>query len=103
MNKRGAAIWWHLVIIELPSHQSSPNNDVWHSMQERTNLGLITSSSDTDPNSNGDTGLVDGNHASVREFDLHTGGVDIERTRNHFLVHDRFLLNLFLFSWTSGL
>ena len=47
-------------------------------------------------------GAVNGNHASVSEFDLHTGGVDIEHTGNHILIHNSVLLKLFLFSWSSG-
>ena len=47
-------------------------------------------------------GAVNRNHASVIEFDLYTGGVDIKRTRNHFLIHNSVLLNLFLFSRSSG-
>ena len=31
-------------------------------------------------------GAVNGNHASVSEFDLHTGGVDIELARNNLLT-----------------
>ena len=48
-------------------------------------------------------GAVNGNHVSVSKFDLNTGSVDIERTGNNLLTHNRVLLNLFLFSWTSGL
>ena len=47
-------------------------------------------------------GAVNGGHAAVHKSDFDAGSIDIERTRNHFLVHDRFLLNLFLFSRSSG-
>ena len=48
-------------------------------------------------------GAVNGDHASIGVFDLNAGGVDIERTGNNFLIHNRGLLNLFLFSWSSRL
>lgn len=48
-------------------------------------------------------GAVDGDHTAIRIPDLDTGGVDIERTGNNFLIHNSVLLKLFLFSWASGL
>ena len=44
-----------------------------------------------------------GNHVSVSECDLNTGGIDIELTGNNLLLHNSVLLKLFLFSWASGL
>ena len=46
---------------------------------------------------------VNGDHAAVYKPDFDTGSVDIERTGNHFLIHNSVLLNLFLFSRPSGL
>lgn len=40
---------------------------------------------------------------SIGVIDLNAGGIDIERTRNHFLIHNCVLLNRFLFSWVSRL
>ena len=48
-------------------------------------------------------GAVNGDHATVYKPDLDTGGIDIERTGNNLLIHNSVLLNLFLFSWSSGL
>ena len=48
-------------------------------------------------------GAVNGDHASIGVFNLNAGGIDIERTRNHFLINSSVLLNLFLFSWASRL
>lgn len=40
---------------------------------------------------------------SIGVIDLNAGGIDIERTRNLFLIHNSVLLNRFLFSWASRL
>ena len=40
---------------------------------------------------------------SIGVIDLNAGGIDIERTRNQFLIHNSVLLNRFLLSWVSQL